>query len=63
MVRAGQMEAHNFEEILGRVAERNKPEGSTGNGLRWYLKETELNAVDSAETIKEDAAYEKWQSS
>jgi DNA modification methylase len=59
MVRAGQMEAHNFEEILGRVAEPNKPEGSTGNGLRWYLKETELNAVDSAETIKEDAAYEK----
>ena len=59
MVRAGQMEAHNFEEILGRVAEPNKPEGSTGNGLRWYLKETELNAVDSAETIKEDAGYEK----
>jgi DNA modification methylase len=59
MVRAGQMEAHNFEELLGRVAEPNKPEGSTGNGLRWYLKETELNAVDSAETIKEDAAYEK----
>jgi len=59
MVRAGQMEAHNFEEILGRVAEPNKPEGSTGNGLRWYLKETELNAVDSAETIKEDAAAEK----
>ena len=59
MVRAGQMEAHNFEEILGRVAEPNKPEGSTGNGLRWYLKETELNAVDSAETIKEDTAYEK----
>lgn len=59
MVRAGQMEAHNFEEILGRVADPNKPEGSTGNGLRWYLKETELNAVDSAETIKEDAAAEK----
>ena len=59
MVRAGQMEAHNFEEILGRVAEPNKPEGSTGNGLRWYLKETELNALDSAETIKEDTAYEK----
>jgi DNA modification methylase len=59
MVRAGQMEAHNFEEILGRVAEPNRPEGSTGNGLRWYLKETELNAVDSAETIKEDTAYEK----
>jgi DNA modification methylase len=59
MVRAGQMEAHNFEDLLKRVAEPNKPEGSTGNGLRWYLKETELNAVDSAETIKEDAAYEK----
>jgi len=59
MVRAGQMEAHNFEELLGRVAEPNKPEGSTGNGLRWYLKETELNAVDSAETIKEDSAAEK----
>jgi hypothetical protein len=59
MVRAGQMETHNFEDLLGRVAEPNKPEGSTGNGLRWYLKETELNAVDSAETMKEDAAYEK----
>jgi len=59
MVRAGQMEAHNFEEVLGRVAEANKPEGSTGNGVRWFLKETELNTVDSSETIKEDAAYEK----
>lgn len=59
MLRAGQMEAHNFEELLGRVADPNKPEGSTGNGVRWYLKETELNAVDSAEAMKEDAAYEK----
>jgi len=59
MVRAGQMEAHNFEELLIRVAEPNKPEGSTSNGLRWYLKETELTAVDTAETAKEDAAAEK----
>ena len=56
---AGQMEAHDFEEMLKRVAEPNAPEGSTSNGMRWYLKETELNVVDSAETTKEDAAAEK----
>jgi len=59
MVRAGQMEAHNFEDLLKRIAEPIAPEGSTSNGLRWYLKETELNAIDSAETIKEDASAEK----
>lgn len=59
MVRAGQMEAHNFDDLLNRVAEPIKTEGSTGNGIRWYLKETELNAVDIAETNKEDAAAEK----
>jgi hypothetical protein len=59
MVRAKQMEAHNFEELLKRVAEPIAPEGSIGNGIRWYLKETELNAVDTAETNKEDSAAEK----
>jgi DNA modification methylase len=59
MVRAGQMEAHNFEDLLNRVAEPIMPEGSAGAGIRWYLKETELNAVDVAETNKEDAASEK----
>lgn len=58
MVRAGQMEAYNFEELLRRVAEPVTPEGITGNGFRWYLKETELNAIDTAETNKEDAAAE-----
>lgn len=62
MVRAGQMEAHNFEDLLKRIAEPVANEGSISVGARWYLKETELNAVDTAETNKEDAASEKVES-
>ena len=56
MVRAGRMEAHNFDELLAQVAE---PAGSTDEGTRWYLKETALAVVDAAESAKEDAAAAK----
>jgi len=55
MVRLGQMEAHDFEAALRRVAE--PVSGGTTNGSdRWYLKESELNIVDRSESAKEDAA-------
>lgn len=58
MVRAGQMEAHNFDELLNQVAEevRESLLDSTRQMGRWYLKESELDAVDSAESAKEDVA-------
>ncbi|MBN2531849.1 MAG: hypothetical protein JXB88_03100 [Spirochaetales bacterium] len=55
MVRAGQMEAHNFEEILKIVAEEIKEHNA--NRSRWYLKESELTVIDKAETVKEDNAF------
>lgn len=68
MVRTGQMEAHNFEELLRQVADeikepvkKNLFEHEEPNLFgtheigRWYLKETET-VVDKAETAKEDAA-------
>lgn len=72
MVRAGQMEAHNFEELLRQVAgevreplKKNLFEDEVPNLFgtheisRWYLKETELAVVDTAESAKEDAAADK----
>jgi DNA modification methylase len=69
MVRAGQMEAHNFDELLGQVAdevrepvlknlfEKEEPNlFGTHEISRWYLKETELAVQDAAESAKEDAA-------
>jgi len=69
MVRAGQMEPHNFEELLRQVAEEvrepvkknlfeNQPPNFFGTHEtgRWYLKETEVNLQDAAESAKEDAA-------
>ena len=53
MVRAGSMEAHNFEELLSQVAE---PVFTMGKEKRWFLKESALSAVDTAESAKEDAA-------
>lgn len=71
MVRAGTMEAHNFEELLKQVADEirepvkknlydNKDPNLFGTHeiSRWYLKETELDITDSAESAKEDAAAE-----
>lgn len=72
MVRAGRMEAHNFEELLRHVAEEvrepkrkdlfeNEPRNLFGTHIisRWYLKETELAIADAAESKKEDHAAEK----
>jgi len=72
MVRSGQMEAHDFSELLGQVAEevktpvkkdlfRNEEPNlfCTHQVGRWYLKETELAVVNSADTAREDAAAEK----
>lgn len=72
MVRAGQMEAHNFDEILRSVAEevktpvkkdlfRNEDPNLFGmhEVSRWYLKESELDVGDGAESAKEDTAADK----
>lgn len=72
MVRIGQMEAHDFDELLRTVAEEVKtplkrdllrngePNGFGSNEMgRWYLKETELVIADAAENAREDAAAEK----
>ncbi|MCX6345186.1 MAG: DNA methyltransferase [Armatimonadetes bacterium] len=69
MVRAGQMEAHNFDELLNQVAdevrepvrenllENKRPDLFGSHEMsRWYLKESEISAVDSAESAKEDVA-------
>lgn len=53
MVRSGQMEAHDFDELLGQIAE---PVSGQGVGERWYLREDEETKVDTAETEREDAA-------
>lgn len=55
MIRAGRMESHNFDELLQQVAESASGE----DGLRWYLKESSLDVVDTAESVKEDAAAER----
>ena len=80
MVRRGQMETHNFDELLKQVAEevkepikKNLFENQDPNLFgtheigRWYLKESELDVIDEAETVKEDNAaknvalfMEKW---
>jgi len=72
MVRAGQMEAHNFDELLRQVAEevrepvrKNLWEDETPNLFgtheigRWYLKETETVVLDTAEAEKEEAAAQR----
>jgi len=72
MVRRGQMEAHDFDELLRTVAEevktpvkkdlfRNEEPNIFGTHEigRWYLKETELVIADAAENAREDAAAEK----
>jgi DNA modification methylase/DNA-directed RNA polymerase subunit RPC12/RpoP len=54
MVRAGLMEAHNFDELLTRVADEVHVEGDKTESSRWYLKETELAVADAAENERED---------
>lgn len=53
MIRRGQMQAHNFEEILGEVAEEVRD--TSGDG-RWYLASAEEGELDAAESAKEDTA-------
>jgi|GEM_PF-841718 len=72
MVRSGQMEAHDFNELLQTVAEevktpvmknlfeKKEPDlFGTHEVGRWYLKETELVIADAAENAREDLAAEK----
>lgn len=72
MVRAGRMEAHDFEGLLRQVAEEvgvpvrkslfeNEDPNLFGTHRisRWYLKETEFAETDAAESAKEDSAAEK----
>ncbi len=67
MVRAGRMEAHNFDELLTQVADETielQGRGRSGDGLAdgrapyeihcWYLTDSESDVVDAAETAKED---------
>jgi hypothetical protein len=69
LVRAGQMEPHDFDALLAQVAEpihepvkrslfENRQPDLFGAHeiVRWYLKETETAVVDTAESAKEDAA-------
>ena len=72
MVRAGKMEAHDFEGLLKQVAEEVKEpvkktlyENEDPNIFgtheisRWYLKDAEFVETDSAESAKEDDAADK----
>ena len=69
MVRTGGMEAHDFDELVGQVAEEVKTPVmknlfdkkdpdlfGTHEISRWYLKETQLAVADAAETAREDQA-------
>ncbi len=58
MVRKGEFERHNFDELLHSVAEEvitPPSQGGAGGGSRWYLLET-ADQVDEAESAKETAA-------
>jgi hypothetical protein len=72
MVRTGHMEPHNFEDLLRQVADeirepirkdlfRNEDPNLFGTHEvgRWYLKESQMDIVDTAESAKEDEAAEK----
>ena len=53
LVGTGEMERHNFDELLREVADEVK---DAGGASRWYLKESEEGQVDAAEAAKEDDA-------
>lgn len=55
MVRRGDIQAHDFDQLLNQVAEPYKTQNGSHLEVRWYLKETEYQ-VDQAETAKEDTA-------
>jgi DNA modification methylase len=54
MVRAGQMQAHDFDELLREVAQAERCEFDAHS--RWYLKESEAALPDRAESAREAAA-------
>ena len=54
MVRAGQMEAHNFDELLRQVAEP-----AADDATRWFLRREEEARLDQAISAREEAAAEK----
>lgn len=51
MVRAGRMEAHNFDALLRQVAE---PAGD--DQTRWFLSKDDETKIDAAESAKEERA-------
>lgn len=72
MVRKGQMEAHNFDELLKQVADEVKkpirkdlfeyeaPDlFGTHESSHWYLKEGDLVLEDESEITREDTAAKK----
>lgn len=55
MVRKGEFERHNFDDLLRSVAEEVRTPDENGNTIsRWYLLET-AGEVDAAESRKEEA--------
>lgn len=59
MVRSGQMETYNFDTLLTTVAEPSKLEGRTDKVDHWFIKGSELDIEDSAESAKEEASAAK----
>ena len=72
MVRAGQMQAHNFDALLEQVAEpvrepvkknlfENEPPNFWGTHeiVRWFVRQEQAANLDAAETAKEDKAAKK----
>lgn len=55
MLRSGLLEAHDFDELLGCVAE--PIEGDFGT--IWYLKDIDLTLIDVAESSREESAVKK----
>jgi hypothetical protein len=58
MVRMGQMEEHDFETFLTCIAETTNEIGDQSS-KHWYLKETQLEIIDKAESEKEEDAAKK----
>lgn len=61
MVRRGEMESHNFDELLSSVAEEVQDDFGGRTTSRWYLKDT-ADEIDRAEQDKEDSAAERLES-
>jgi DNA modification methylase len=59
MVKRNLLQDHNFEDVLRLVAEPNKSLNGLSSLERWYLKGSELDIIDTAETEKEEKASEK----